>query len=211
MKRTFSIWLMGTLITMAMVAGAAAQNQSESLGAYARAIKKSKGTPTENPSSKVYDNDTLPSQSSVSVVGSSLPDTNADSKSSDAKTPAGDQDKSAKSDDKKKDPELKTGQSSDERQKAVGEWKSQIDAQKAKVDLAARELDVLQREYKLKSATFYTDTARRVQNPNGFAADDAKYKQQIAERQKKLDDERSKLSDMQNRARQAGAPNSVTE
>lgn len=211
MKRTYSMWLIGTVIGMALVAGAAAQNQSESLGDYARAIKKSKGAPAENPSSKVYDNDNMPSQSSVSVVGSTLPDTNSDAKkeqSSDAKAPASDQEKSS---DKKKDPALSAGQTSEERKKALGEWKSEIDTQKAKVDLAARELDVLQREYKLKSATFYTDTARRVQNPNGFAADDAKYKQQIADRQKTLDDERSKLNDMQNRARQAGAPNSVTQ
>ena len=69
----------------------------------------------------------------------------------------------------------------------------------------------MQREYRVKQAEFYANTASRAENPNGFADDDAKYQQQIAERQKRLDEAKQKLSDVQDDARKAGAPNSAIE
>jgi len=113
--------------------------------------------------------------------------------------------------EKKPDAQIKPGQSAEDRQKALDAWQKKLDGQKDKISLASRELDVLQREYQLKVSEFYSDAAHRVQNPNALFDDDAKYKQQIADKQKTLDDAKSQLNDMQEEARRSGAPSSVTE
>jgi len=183
------------------ICGANAQTQS--LGDYARAAKKTK---PKDSAPKVYDNDNLPNNATLSVVG----DTAAGSDK--------DKDEQAKSDDKnipekksENSQHMKAGQSAEEREKAIGEWKQKIDDQKGKVSLLSRELDVLQRERQIKQADFYASTARAVQNARGFDEEDGKYKKQIADKQKELDEAKSKLNDLEEQARKAGAPNSIAE
>lgn len=221
MKRAFYSWLAVIVITVAVsgVAGAQAQTASPSLGDYARAVKKTQ-SPEKASAKVVYDNDNLPTSSSLSVVGQ---ESNADA---DSKPQAKDGDKDAagktadgKSADAKsaaekksdKDAEMKSGQSAGDREKALAALKVKLDDQKKQIDLLARELDVLKREHDIKQTEFYADTARRVQNPSGFAAEDAKYKTQIADKQKALDAAKQKLADMQEDARKSGAPNSVAQ
>ena len=207
MKRNLSILLTGAVVAGLLLTGAAAQTESQSLGDYARAVRKHKPAPSSS-APKAYDNDNLPAASSLSVVG------NTDGRSDDAREAGAfkAQDKNAGAAEKsEKLPEITADQSAPEREKAVSEWKQKIDAQKAKVDLAARELDVTEREYRVKQAEFYANTASRAQNPSGFAADDAKYKQQITDQQTRLDEAKQKLSDLQDEGRKAGAPNSATE
>jgi hypothetical protein len=215
MKRELSIGLIGILAAFALAAGAAAQTQNQPLGDYARAVKKNKPAQATS-GSKVYDNDNMPTASSLSVVG------NPDAEGSDTQKDEGNkaEEKTAEKDstgpaseaDKSdKKPEITPDQPANEREKAISEWKQKLAAQKDKIDLASRELDVVQREYRVKQAEFYANTASRVQNPNGFAADDAKYKQQIADRQKTLNDAKQKLSDLQDEARKAGVPNSALD
>ena len=217
MKSKLSVLLTGAVVACLLLTTAAAQTETQSLGDYARAVRKHKPAPTGS-ASKVYDNDNMPVTSSLSVVGNTE-DHSADAQGGAAKAedksaadPAKDstgQTNAAEKSDKK--PELNPDQSAEEREKAVGEWKQKIDAQRTQVDLAARELDVMEREYRVKQAEFYANTAGRVQNPNAFADDDAKYKQQIAERQKRVDAAKQKLSDLQDEAHKAGAPNSAVE
>ena len=219
MKSKLSVVLTGAVVALVLVGVAAAQTGTQSLGDYARAVRKNKPAPSGS-RAKVYDNDNLPVTSSLSVVG------NTDGQSSDGQEvgAAKGEDKSAAPDPPKDStkpagpgetsepkPAIKPDQSAEEREKAIGAWKDKIDAQKASVDLASRELDVLEREYHVKQAEFYSNTASRVENPNGFADDDAKYKQQITDRQKKLDEAKQKLSDLQDEARAEGAPNSAVE
>lgn len=214
MKRSLSL-LAGVVVLMVMTGGIlAAQSQTQPLGDYARAVKKTKNPPAANTAPKVYDNDNMPTRTSISIVG----DTRSDEASSDQKKDdQQDQDKAkdatAKQDDqpKGKKPELKAGQSAEERQKALDAVKGKLAEQKDKINLLSRELDVLQREHQIKAAEFYANTARRTQNPNGFQDDDAKYKEQIADKQKLLDDAKAKLSGMEDEAQKAGAPNSITE
>ncbi len=218
MKRAFYSWLAVIVITVAVssIAGAQAQSASPSLGDYARAVKKTQ-SPEKTPAKVVYDNDNLPTSSSLSVVGQeSNTDADKDSKS---QAKDGDKDATGKTADGKsgtekksdKDAEMKPGQSAEEREKALAAVKTKLDDQKKQIDLLARELDVLKREHDIKQTEFYADTARRVQNPNGFVAEDAKYKTQIADKQKALDAAKQKLADMQEDARKSGAPNSVAQ
>ena len=219
MKRVFYFSLAAIVTTVAASTFVAAQSQA-SLGDYARAVKKAHKP--EKPSTKVYDNDNLPNNSSLSVVGQT-PEPAADPKDQgrDAGSPAKDGERTAdgkaageKSEAEKKADkaaQLKPGQAAEERQKALAAWKDKLDEQKGEISLLSRELDVLQREHEIKATEFYANTARRVQNPNGFASEDAKYKKQIAEKQKAVDAAKAKLTDMQDQARKSGAPNSVAE
>lgn len=210
MKRTFFFWLAVVAVTlMGSVAGGQSQttSSSSSLGDYARAVKKAPKTPMAP--AKVYDNDNLPKNSSVSVVGASG-ETDHDAAAQD-----GDKSADGKAPDKKSDaektPELKPGQSIDERDKALAEWKSRLDDQKKNVELLSRELDVLKREHDIKASEFFSNTTMRAQNSTAFAATDEKYTQQIADKQAAVDAAKAKLGDLQDQARKSGAPSSVTE
>jgi hypothetical protein len=204
----------GVVLAIALGTMAVAQSQSQSLGDYARAARKTK--PASKGAAKTYDNDNLPRSTSISVVGQASEPRADQSKEQDSKEQGKDAASQGKQDEKseaekKPEAQIKPGQPAEERQKALEVWKEKVDAQKDKVSLLSRELDVLQREHQLKQAEFYADTAARVSNPNGFADEDAKYKQQIADKQKALDDAKAKFEDIQEQARKAGAPNSGSE
>jgi len=75
--------------------------------------------------------------------------------------------------------------------------------------LLSRELDVEQREYKLRAAEFYGDAGDRMRNQAAWDKEDAEYKEKIADKQKAFDDAKQMLGDMQEEARKAGVPTSV--
>src|SRR5947208_8449846 len=110
LKRIFVLTM--AAICLALITTATAQTQSQPLGDYARAVKKTKRV---EKSAKTYDNDNLPENGKVSVVGAASPE----SKSAyDDKT-----DSAKKSDDS---PQLKDVQSSEDQQKAIGDWKQKM-------------------------------------------------------------------------------------
>jgi hypothetical protein len=57
----------------------------------------------------------------------------------------------------------------------------------------------------------YADAGNRLRNSGDWDKQDTQYKQQIADKQKGLDDAKQKLDDMQEEARKAGMPASVSE
>lgn len=214
MNRFLRLSLTALLFVAACACAALAQNSQESLGDYARTVKKSKGASATPAPKKTYDNDNLPTTSSISVVGSAPTAPAADAASSDQAKDANSPTQPATGGDKKdekKDPEIKAGQSVTDRKEALDAWKEKLDAQSDKVKGLSHELELLQREYRVKSSEFYANTAYRAQNPTGFAKDDADYKQKIADKQKELDDAKAKLNELQDDARKAGAPNSVID
>jgi chromosome segregation ATPase len=189
-----------------------AQSPSQSLGDYARAAKKTKNAPASD-QKKVYDNDNLPANSSISVVGNAAPSSLQQSSSdqnAQAAAPA-DQASSTDKKDERKDPELKAGQSQDDRKKALDSWKEKLAAQNEKVSGLAHEAELLQREYTVKSAEFYSNPANMAQHPKGFTKDDSDFKQKIADKQKELEDAKAKLHELQDEARKAGAPAGTAE
>jgi hypothetical protein len=108
-------------------------------------------------------------------------------------------------------PEVTLGQSPEDRQKAYDEWQKKIATQKNQVDLLARELDVAQREYRLRAAAFYADAGNRLRNAGSWDKEDAQYKQQIAQKQKSVDAAKQQLSDLQEQARKSGVPSSMRQ
>ena len=214
MKRITQLWLAGMILAGVLVDPSGAQDSSvqtqnptanpgdPSLGSYARTVRKDK---TTKPAAKQFDNDNLPRENKLSVVGQT-PSNSADaaqqSASSDAKSA---NDKAAKPSS------VKPGQSQAERQQVYADWKGRISDQQSQVDLLARELDVTEREYRLREQAFYGDAGDRLRNQAEWDKQEAQYKQQLAEKQQALAEAKQKMSDMQEDARKAGVPSSVLE
>jgi hypothetical protein len=200
MKRIAHIGLGLTLFTSMLGSLVAAQSSTSSvppgqssLGDYARKIRKDPTAPKAKP--KVFDNDNIPTNDKLSVVGQKPSTEAANTASPDDKDAA-----AAKPEDDQAKKEA-----------AWKDWQNKLTAQKDAIDLAARELDVLQREYQLRAAAMYADAGNRIRNSAQWDKQDAEYKQKIADKQKAVDDARQRLGDMQEEARKAGVPSSMLD
>lgn len=200
------VWIAAVILAgmMASVASAQSTTQDQPLGDYARSIRKDKKPAT----AKQFDNDNLPVEDKLSVVGNAgtTGGDNSQAAASGA-ADAGQADK--KADDKP--PSVQPGESKEDRQKTYDSWKDRLDEQKAKMDLLSRELDVEQREYQLRAAAMYADAGNRMRNSGAWDKEDANYKQKIDEKKKAFDAAKQAFDDMQEDARKAGVPSSVRE
>jgi hypothetical protein len=177
MKRMKHIAI-GTLLLLA-ASGAAAQ----SLGDYARAARKNK--PATTSTARYFDNDNLPANDAVSVVGPAAPAADANAGQA-ASAPAA-------------DPSAEAA----ERQKAADAWKEKLAQQKAKVDALSHEIDIDQRELRLRTAAVNFDPNANVRNVQ-WPKEEAQYRSDIDAKQKELDAARQELDEMQEQAHKAG-------
>lgn len=155
---------------------------AQSLGDYARAVRKNK--PETATASRHFDNDNLPSDQPLSVVGP--PADAATNASAPAAAAAAAPDTTAA-----------------DRQKAADDWKQRIDKQKEKIAELAHEVDLDQRELRLRAAAQTSDpgvTARNVQ----FVKDEVQYKSDMDAKQKELESARQQLDELQDQAHKAG-------
>src|SRR5438094_3018172 len=204
MKRISQLWLLGFFVAAIPVTLASAQSQS--LGDYARSVRKDKKSTGE----KHYDNDNLPRTQKLSVVGNPAPEPVAAEHKDQA--PAEDQQKPAAIDEKKDEKATKEeADKADAQAKQGKEWQQKIADQKNQVDLLTRELDVLQREYRLRAAAMYADAGNRMRNQAAWDKEDAQYKQRIADKQKTVEDAKQKVEDLQEQARKSGVPTNMRE
>jgi hypothetical protein len=167
------------------VSGAAAQ----SLGDYARTARKNK--PESASASRHFDNDNLPTNETLSVVGpapASDPAAAGQGRAGNT-VPTAPADPAAKAVDRKK---------------MEDEWKTKIDQQKEKIDSLNHELDLDQREYRLRAAAMYGDAGNRLRNSVEWDKQDAQYKTDIDAKQKAVESARQQLEQMQEGARKAG-------
>jgi hypothetical protein len=179
----------------------------QSLGDYARQVRKE---PDGKPKKKVFDNDNLPKEDKLSVVG------NAQAPGAEAAAPAESKPaETANAAPAKAEAGAPPADTSkmDQAQKdaAWKQWGDKIKSQQETIDLLTRELDVVQREYQIRAAAMYADVGNRLRNSADWDKQDAQYKQQIADKQKALDDAKQKLEDLREEARKAGVPSSVRE
>lgn len=223
MKRIACFWL-GAMAMAVLLTGLAAA-QSESLGDYARSVRKQKGQP--NAPHKQFDDDTMPKTDTISVVGHPPVQAPAEQLAeAKAKAEASDQDAEANPDDKsdgkpeakpKSDAAAKSDGQGDkkdeaaEREKANQAWQKKLSDQKNQIDMLNRELDVMQREYRLRAAAMYGDAGNRLRNSTQWDKEDADYKQKLEAKQKTLDDAKQQLEDMKEQARKAGVPASLRD
>jgi hypothetical protein len=195
-------------VTLTTLAGA----QSEPLGDYARAVRKEKKQ-EKLESGKHFDNDNLPRTDKLSIVGNTTqeptPASDAEARAAQDNAQPQKTQTDQKADGSAKMAESKPGEPAKDRQKMYDEWKKKISEQQDKINLLAREMDVMQREYRLRAAAFYADAGNRLRNAGSWDKEDAQYKQQLAEKQKTLDAAKEDLQDLQERARKAGVPSSM--
>ncbi len=226
------------LVLLLGVAGspASAQNQAPattqispsepSLGSYARQVRKDPGTMSKP---KVFDNDNLPTNDKLSVIGQApataepVNSTEAPGAQSTAAAPvaptAGDSKASTelKTPDgsgavaKAPDAAVAAPQNGADKEAAEKQWEDKLAAQKDQIALLTRELDVEQREYQIRAAAMYADAGNRMRNSADWDKQDATYKDQIAAKQKALDDAKQKLDDTEEEARKAGVSASARE
>jgi hypothetical protein len=189
MKRITNVCLAAVVIAGSFLS---AHAQSQPLGDYARTVRNDKSKDQKPVAAKKYDNDNLPVNDKLSIVGNPPPETAANPAAS------GDTAKDAPKDAPKDDAAL--------RQKSADDWKNKIAAQRSQIDLLSRELDVAQREYRLRAAVMYADAGNRLRNQTSWDKEDSQYKHQIAQKQKAVDDAKQRLDAMQEEARKAGVP-----
>jgi hypothetical protein len=195
MKRIVNAGLGLMVSTILLTCFAGAQRTDPPLGDYARKVRKDPAAAKAKP--KVFDNDNLPTEDKLSVVGQSVA-ANASA------APADDSDKD-------KDTAAKGNDDQAKKEAAWKDWQNKIASQKSIIDLAGRELDVLQREYQLRAAAIYGDAGNRIRNSAQWDKQDAEYKEKIADKQKAVDDAKQKLDDMKEEARKAGVPSGMLD
>jgi hypothetical protein len=201
MKRIAYIFLAEIVLGGMLVTLAGAQ--SEPLGDYARSIRKN----DKKEAGKKYDNDNLPTNDKISIVGSAAAtqeDTNPGSTSDTGAAKTEDSSAAATPDSQAQGTAKKVDGA--DAAKADDQWKQKFADQKSKVDLLTRELDVAQREYRLRAAAFYADAGARLRNQGSWDKEDAQYKQQIAQKQKAVDDARKALDNLKEQGRKSGVP-----
>jgi hypothetical protein len=180
MKRIMKVWMAIAALILLGASGVSAQ----SLGDYARAVRKKK--PQAETATRHYDNDNLPTNEQLSVVG---PETAAGAKGG-QNTP----------NSQVRDPKAVEA----ERQQAADDLQRKMDTQKAKIDALNHELELDQREYRLRAASFYGDAGTRLRNSAQWSKDDGQYKSDMDSKQKAIDAARQQLTDLQEQARKAG-------
>jgi hypothetical protein len=223
MKRIASATAIAVLFTA--LTGAVAFAQNAPLGDYARQARKQRQQAA--PPVKTYDNDTIPRDDKLSVVGQApeTPDASVPVNSeaaAEAAKAAGKSEAGAASDQKPAEtnpaPQSASGEDKKpaadaqaEKQKMFKDWQTKIAAQQAQIDELAKDLDLTTREYRLRAATFYADAGNRLRNAGQWDKEDAQFKEQIADKQKKLEDAKQALEDLREQARKAGVPSSMRE
>jgi hypothetical protein len=212
------VFVSSTLLLVSTVEGqTAAQTQDQSsLADYARKVHKDTGAAKPKP--KVFDNDNLPKDDKLSVVGQPVAEAKAVTTADAGDKPAGPEGKAAdgkviataKSDHAASTPGTEEDEKA-KKQAAAKAWQEKLTAQKEQVSMASRELDVTQREYQLRAAAMYADAGNRLRNSVQWDKEEATYKQQLADKQKALDEAKQKLEDMKEEAVKAGIPSSMLE
>jgi hypothetical protein len=219
-------WMAAGAALLLAVSGAAAQ----SLGDVARSTRKAKAQQTTT--SRHFDNDNLPTQTHLSVVGpenangasevgnqasdQSKPGqpgqeaSNASSAPAEAKAPdqgkpdqPGQEESNASSTPAEAQaPASEAKAPAAENKAGKVDWNKKIQEQKAKIDTLTKDLDLTEREYRLRAVAMYSDAGNRLRNATQWDKEDAQYKKEIADKQQALDGAKQDLNNMEEQARQ---------
>jgi len=175
MKHT-QLMALGILLLLG-VSGTTAQSVADA----AKAARKNKAETAQ--ASRHFDNDNLPTTDGLSVVGPA-PATDAKA-TSDVKDPSADSSAAA------------------DKLKAADQLQEKLAKQKAKVDGLNHDVDLDQRELRLRAAAMYADPTIRTRNLQ-WDKEDTQYRSDLEAKQKALDDARQQLDEIQDEAHKAG-------
>jgi hypothetical protein len=168
---------------------------AQSLGEVARSARK--GKTHQSAANHQYDNDNLPKTEHLSVVGP------APAVTGNGSTPTGDvnpQNQAAAQATSAADKKA----AAPKPPSAADEWKNKIDDQKQKVASLSHELELTQREYRLRAVAMYSDAGNRLRNSATWDKEDADFKKQLDEKQKAVDAAKQDLDNLTEQARKAG-------
>jgi hypothetical protein len=169
----------------------ASMASAQSLGDAARSARKGK---PQTVSTHHYDNDNLPTTEHLSVVGPA-PATTSASQSGDANTPAQTATATPAADPKSAEAD---------RKKSTDEWKDKLDTQKKTVESLNHELDLTQREYRLRAVAQYSDAGNRLRNSAQWDKEETDFRKQLEDKQKAVDAAKQELENIQEQARKSG-------
>jgi hypothetical protein len=164
---------------------------AQTLADRARELRKEKRTPSAN--DKVFTNETLNLRPGPSI-------TTGVEKPADATTPAK-ADAAAAAEDAA--PEMTPDEA---KAAAAGEYRAKIEKAKGELATLQRELDIAQREAKLRQAQFYSDAGNRLRNERAFADEQRKTQADMADKQAKITATTALLESLRSEARRAGVP-----
>jgi predicted RNase H-like nuclease (RuvC/YqgF family) len=171
----------------------AAAFAQESLGDVARANRAKKHS---NTNTVKLDDDSMPHSTGASLdTAKKTDEASADNKKTDEKSP--DAKETNAKDAAKKDP-------AEEQKLKNEELKKQIDTQSKEIATLQRELDIAQREAKLRASAYYGDAGTMLRDQARFAEDTRKEQDEINTKKQALDAAQGKLADLQEQARKSG-------
>ena len=185
-----------TLLTLAAGVASAQSSSATSLGDAARAARKNKTD--ASPATRHYDNDNLPVNDTLSIVGPEpvAPKDPAVLAKDKGAASATDKDK----DKKPADPTVAAA----ERQKSADEMKKKLAEQQQKIDALNHEISLDQREDRLRAAAFYSDAGTQLRNSAEWQKEQTQSKNDADAKQKALDAAKQQYDEMQEQARKAG-------
>jgi hypothetical protein len=111
---------------------------------------------------------------------------------------------SSAADKSKDDKDATKKENADAQSKKGDEIKGKLEAQKQEIARLQRELDISQREAKLRAATFYGDAGAQLRDQAKFAEDMRKQQEEMDSKKQALDAAQQKLADLQEEARKSG-------
>jgi hypothetical protein len=193
MKKLVPLALLALATTVCVVA----QQTSNSSENVADAARKQHANDSSAPSHKVWTNDDFADHPAAAAPATGT-SSNAPADATAATTgtqKAGD----AKDKDKAK------ADAPTDQEKIDAEWKSKIDAEKAKIADLQREYDLTDRETRLAATTYYADAGNRLRDQKDFADKEAASRDKLATLKQQIADEKTKLSELQEQAHKAGA------
>ena len=151
---------------------------------------------------KVYDNDNLPTTAPISMVGVvNTPDSTK---------PKGPEAKDSDQTSNKKTEPAATD-TPEARAKILEALKGDLEQQRTKVADLTQQLDLLNREYRLRTALYYSDAGYRLRAPQVWAEEDQRYRTNISDKQQELTAAQAKLADLEEAARKSGMPSKSVE
>jgi hypothetical protein len=170
------------LVCLLFLVVAAGFTFAQSLGDVAR---KERSKP-KTQAARVYTNDDIPSVDLSKEEAGPSKDATTESVSSETK-----------------DEDKKSGV---EKQNALNEeWKNRVAKEKANVADIEHELDLMQREEKLRVAVYYSDAGNRLRDSKQWDDGQQKFQKDLADKQNKLSEAKAKLDATLEAARKAGA------
>jgi len=183
--------LMRSVIVLALGMGACTL-LAQNLGEVARETRN-----TPHPRAKrVVTNDEIPSVDTMSTAPASAKNATGRAKDSDDKTSKVGSEKPAAAGELAKREE--------ERKKQEAEWNNKFSAERDKISLLEREFKVAEQEFKQKQIAHLADANARVNNQQQYAEAEKLDREDLDQKQQKLNAEREKLAGMQEEARHDG-------